>query len=636
MKLKRLPFFYTLVLSGSFLAMVIPGLRNECVPNNKIARESFFGLREPAKNYLIKEMDDFKAWHRELVNDNLYQDVMWQFLPPKDYLRDMLKEDTIIIEGKKIYISKNKMRWLSNNIMSPSVWDEQNVFRMFYRFNPSKLDFNPHYFRYGGAWLYPVGFSLFIASKLGIFKLVKDIAYYMHQPQDILLISALGKGFGIFCFLISLLILYYICRRFYARRVFIFASFFTIFCPLIIVESVHLKPLLSAAMWYLLAVFCCFNILENDKIRINAIYAGICAGLAAGSLLSTVAVLLPIFLSLTYNRIFPFKEIKSNLLKTPFVDLKYFVWSVLLCIAIFFITNPYTIVSYKEFIRELIWNVKDYRSLYSFWDMSIHLGNIRILFDSLGWPLGSIVLISIIWAIINNRQAKKRIILFSIFGYYFLTYSTCFAIGTLHALVPILPLLILLSTDFMDSLFNQKKIHKFIIFGLIGLVAIYTFLNSLFYAFIFTRTPRLAAGEWINRNIPEGSSIGTFIDNCGLSNNYPYFNYFLYKFVNDTSPDLSQIKEKLPQYYILVNSYEPKSIASSKDNIAPEYIKYIDKTGTRGTHFHWVLKLNEEKEIAPYYKEVVRFDSRVPLLDRIFKNTLIFWWIKEIKIYELR
>lgn len=627
-------YLYIVILFIVFLILVVPGLRNECVPNKKISELSFYSLSEPSRDILIEKMNRFKMEHRNFVQKNLYKDFLEQFLPPEGYVEEMEKEESAIIDNKNIYISKNKMRWLSNNLMSPSVWDEQNVLRVLYQFKPEMLDFNPHYFRYGGSWLYPVSLSLFIASKVGIIKLVKDISYYIYHPENILLISIIGKSFGIFCYLLAIFIMFLVVRRFFNPRIFIIASFFMVFCPVVLVETVYLKPLLTSLMWYMVGIYFIFSILESKNTTLkSSIYAGLCAGLAAGSLLPSASILLPIFIALTYKRIFPLRGIKERIFKAPFNDIKYFFLSFLSFLIAFFVTNPYVLVSYKEFLREINWNTKDYLSSYSFWNHNIHFQNIIILFNGLGWLFGLWTIIALGWAIFIHRDKKNKIILFSILGYYMIAFSTCYAIFTLHALIPIVPLFILLSARFIDFLIQREKKIRFIIHILISVIATHSLLYSVFYVLKLHTKPRMMSGEWINKNIPRGSTIGSFIDNCGLSLNYPYFSYFHYRFINDSDPKMFKIKKELPQYYIIVHGYAPRIFTSPMNDIPKEYIDYLDQN-TRGTHFRWFLKLQEEKEIEPYYSKIAEFNSKLGWFDKFFNNNLIYWWTKEIKIYK--
>ena len=134
--------------------------------------------------------------------------------------------------------------------------------------------------------------------------------------------------------------------------------------------------------------------------------------------------------------------------------------------------------------------------------------------------------------------------------------------------------------------------------------------------------PRILAGEWINRNLYPGTTIGTFIDNQGLAYHYPYFNYFQYRFINDSDTDLSRIKAQQPQYYISTIGFIQKFHHSVKESTS--------------SHFTKKLVFNEEKEISPFYKEIMNFKGEPEFLSRFFKNTLLEFWTKEIKIYKLQ
>jgi len=608
-------YIYIACIVALFMAMTVSGLNNECVPNSKVGELSFFGLSEAAKDELIERMAYFKNEHKELVRKNLHKGNMEQFLPPAGYLDEMQAEERATVDNKEIYISKNKMRWLSNNLMSPSVWDEQNTLRVLYGFRPKALDFNPHYFRYGGAWLYPMAMGIFISSKLGFVRLLKDMSYYMHSPHSIFLISACGKALGIVSYLLALLALFFITRRFYNMRVFVIASFFMVFCPMVIVESVYLKPLLTSLVWFLWAMYFIFRILEKDEGKGRAcIYAGICAGLAAGSLLTSAAILLPLFIAIG-------KDAK----RLMYVAIAFF--------AAFFITNPYILISFKEFAAEMMWNVR-YHSRYSLFDPKIHLQNIFIFLKGVGRPFGLWALACLIWGIFNNRDKRIRIILFALLTYYLWGFSTCYALNMLHALLPVVPLLILLSAVFTDRLLSKLKARRKLLFSwLLILIAGYSILNCAFYVQLFNTSPKTEAGEWVNNNIPAGSSIGTFIDNCGLSLSYPYFSYFHYRFINDSDPGLSNIKRQLPAYYITAQRYTPMTFSSPLSEIPGRYMPYIDTKDTRGTGFVWKLNMNQEEALAPHYKEIAAFNSAVPLLGRFFKNELAYWWTRQIKVY---
>ena len=58
---------------------------------------------------------------------------------------------------------------------------------------------DPHFFQYGGLWVYPVGAMLKLASMVGIVTLKSDLAYYLDsywlkQPTVGGAHDGLGKG----------------------------------------------------------------------------------------------------------------------------------------------------------------------------------------------------------------------------------------------------------------------------------------------------------------------------------------------------------------------------------------------------------------------------------------------------------
>lgn len=634
MKINRAGVFvYIISLFVLFLIFVAPCLLNEDVPNFKIARESFYSVSAAAKPLLIDKMDAFKKEHRELVQQNLYQDNFEQFLPPAGYLDEMEKETVDNFGGSIFYMSKNKMRWLSNNLMSPSVWDEQNTFRALYNIRPEKLEFNPHYFRYGGAWLYPAGLVLYAGSKAGLFKTVKDLSYYMWHPDDIRRISVLGKGFGIFCYLAAIVILLLISLRFFNARIFYIAGFFMVFCPAVIVESVYFKPMLTSLFWYLVAVYFMLKIAYlKGSLKRNCIYAGIASGLSAGSLMPSASIVLPLFLVILYPRIKSFSVSIKKAISSPYPDIRYCFYAGICFVFSFVLTNPYTVLSFKEFMKEMFWNV-NYHNYYSFFDPKVHIGNIAILLDGFGILFGMLILISLLWVIFKRLDKKNGLILLSCVAYYLWGYSTNYALKIWHALIPIVPLLIIFPAQFIDAMLNKKSIFiKVIAYSAVTIVAVYSVLNSAFYTVLFQQQARIRSGEWINKNIPAGSSIGTFIDNCGLAFNYPYYNYFRYRFVNDWDFELSRIKKYLPQYYIYTDSYLPKWITVPENRIPEEYKKYIDPA-SQGTHFRWLLKISEEEAIRPNYNEIASFSNDAGWLGKLFKNKLALWWTRQIKVY---
>jgi len=633
---KNLLFLVFISLAVVYLVMAYSGLQNERIPGKIIGESSFYGLKSVTKSKLIEKMDDFKRRHRSLVERNLYEDMFWQFLPPAGYLEDMEKENKESIAGENIYISKNKMRWLSNNLMSPSVWDEQITYRALYSFNPKKFNFDPGFYRYGGAWLYPVAGNLFLASQTGIFKLTQDLRFYMSHPEEIRKLSMLAKSIGIISYLLAIFGMWLIARRWYNYRVCMLLVFFMVFCPVAVVETVYLKPLLTCLMWNIFTLYFLFRILEEKaQRRLNIILAGICAGFAAGTILVCFSLVVPLFFTLFYERFFPLRQIRKTILKKPFGDLRELIFALSIIFAVFFMTNPYVAFSFKKFLAEMSSNYT-YHSYYPLWDIRLHLQVIPAVLEGLGWPLGLLTLVSLAWLLFNLGNARNKIILLTILVFYLWSFGVCVAESSLHALLPIVPLLLLVCAQFINFLFEKRLLNRVFLMALVVFVLMYSILNTIFYVRLFRTTPRIQAGEWVNKNIPRGASIGTFIDNTGLAYNYPYFNYFNYRFVNDSTFSLLNIKKHLPDYYIIENNFQRKTFTCPAGKIPLEYREFVDEKNSKGAHFRWKLNLKEEQEIAPSYQEVASFKSKVEFPGFRFNNSLAPWWTKEIKIYKLR
>ncbi len=61
--------------------------------------------------------------------------------------------------------------------------DEMITFMALQRMRPAELDFDPHLYQYGGAFIYAVGAALGIAAAAGFATLTGDASYYLDHPE---------------------------------------------------------------------------------------------------------------------------------------------------------------------------------------------------------------------------------------------------------------------------------------------------------------------------------------------------------------------------------------------------------------------------------------------------------------------
>lgn len=149
----------------------------------------------------------------------------------------------------------------------------------------------------------------------------------------------------------------------------------------------------------------------------------------------------------------------------------------------------------------------------------------------------------------------------------------------------------------------SKAVRMLYIFLAI-VISFNSFSKGLFCTLKLKTMPAVECGEWINANIPVGSTIGSYISIDGTQVGYPPYNYLNYNFINVHDSNLASIKSRKPDYYIAV------SLPYSKE---PFY---------------------ENMELFKNYRQIRSFKTEIPVLSKIYKNELLHFWPAEIVIFE--
>src|SRR5688500_827163 len=69
-------------------------------------------------------------------------------------------------------------------IVGSAAADEQKPFSALSRMKPSRLDFDPRIYIYGGTYLYPLGAILFGLQGSGLLHVTGDFVYYLEHPAN--------------------------------------------------------------------------------------------------------------------------------------------------------------------------------------------------------------------------------------------------------------------------------------------------------------------------------------------------------------------------------------------------------------------------------------------------------------------
>ncbi len=163
--------------------------------------------------------------------------------------------------------------------------DEKKALIILSRMRPRRLEFQPLYAEYGGAFVYPLGATLAAASALRLARLTPDLAFYLAHPSEMGRLYELGRAFVLLFHLLGVWMVYELARALSGRRAAAAAGALFALSSAVIVESHMLKPHPVAAFWFLASTYALVRAVEEGR-GIDYLLCGLGAGLAAGSSLA--------------------------------------------------------------------------------------------------------------------------------------------------------------------------------------------------------------------------------------------------------------------------------------------------------------------------------------------------------------
>ena len=218
--------------------------------------------------------------------------------------------------------------------------DEMLTLMSLSKMHPSKLDFHPHLFQYGGLFVYPLGALIFVGGKLGLVKLTSDLTFYLQNPEAFGRLYVVGRLF-VSAFVIGTAVLIYHFGRRVADR---FSSFLgaTLFLlsPGAIVFSHEMKPHAAAAFFVLLLFYWLFLLLDEKKPGYLGL-ATIACGAATAMVFTNEIFLLAALCCVWFVQDMSLSE---RVLKT--------IACCALLVVVYFVFNPYVLLDFKSFLAE--------------------------------------------------------------------------------------------------------------------------------------------------------------------------------------------------------------------------------------------------------------------------------------------
>ena len=423
---------------------------------------------------------------------------------------------TVDIEGKKTTITDAQLDTSRSFLLQSDLPDESHTLKAVYSIRYQNHDFNPHFFIYGGMFLYPIGAVIETASLAGAVTVTSDAAYYLRNPRDAARLFIIPKLFSTLLFALSIPVLFFTARRVYGRPAALLAATLYAFVPVTIVYAHLLKPHVSALFW----ATCCLwaSSMYTATFRKRWIFlAGIFAGFSGGAFIYASAILLfPLGLAI-------FSSQKPRVIATHLASV------FMAGAAGFFISNPYWILDYKSVIADIshISTSPDaastaYRLLFSpYWFTQFFANNLTLKGVSL--TTGLLFYAGFIHAVRVRTLFDKAALFFLIPFLLFSALSVpAWWQSDFHMSLAAAPIITLLAARWLVDTFSRYQIPAAARNAVLCVVIGFPFLQCCFYSSLFIcRFTKETASEWINSTVPARSSFGTTKVYFGGFGGYP-------------------------------------------------------------------------------------------------------------------
>jgi hypothetical protein len=406
--------------------------------------------------------------------------------------------------------------------------DEKKSFIILSQMRPWKLDFQPLYVVYPGAYIYPLGAFLKALSWTGFLRLIPDMSHYLQNPGDMGRLYLGGRLFILLFQLGSLWVLFDVGRRLGGPRAGVLAALFFALCPLAVTNSHILKPHPYAAFWALLALRAGV-LTDQSGRRADYLKAGLLGGLAMGSNFTLAFFAgMPAWAWLGRRRL---SERVSAALACA------------LGAAVFVLTNPYFVFARARYAWELS---------YARSPLALRLPELgtvmsRLASNGMGPALFALAAAGLL-AALTERRRERRFLAWAFLpacaAVYGLLSARAGFLTFQHYYYPLVAWACLLAALWVSELERLPR----------ALLVAAVLLTSGFKSGVYLANMALGSGpestrmrcaHWIEANVPQGATVG--LPRYPEPSSTPYFRYDRYALVIFQDPKLLKF---LPEYVV--------------------------------------------------------------------------------------
>ncbi|NQV44723.1 MAG: hypothetical protein HQ501_07450 [Rhodospirillales bacterium] len=177
-------------------------------------------------------------------------------------------------------------RWMVRFKLYSIEADEHINIMALSRIKPGQGQFDPHFYQYGGAWLYPLGAWYLVLSKVGVITLA-PLNSYLRQPELMDSVYIWGRVFVVLAVAGASLFLFAACHRIASARESLLCMVLFLAAPGTVMFSQVMKPHWYALFFVCGALYVLTRLLSGQFWRErDNVALGVFLGLAVGSVLT--------------------------------------------------------------------------------------------------------------------------------------------------------------------------------------------------------------------------------------------------------------------------------------------------------------------------------------------------------------
>ncbi len=431
------------------------------------------------------------------------------------------------------------LNWDQGHFFHP---DERNIANAV-----SKIRFfhqlNPQFFAYGSLPIY-------------LYRVTGDILVALTKNQDWVLewpnINIIGRSFSALFSSLSLILVFFLTKKIFNKKVAILATFFTAFCPSLI-QTAHFSVTESLLVfWLLLISLLSLKIADKASYK-NYLVTGFIWGLALATKISALSFAI---IPLTAHLLFHFRKIKNYLKLLVGFTVAFLTFAFL---------SPYTFLAKEKFLESMryesgiVWGTLKVVYVLQFEKTLPYLFQIKNLL----WQMGPTAFLGIlgllVLLVIAFKKKEKKIFILLSFPIAYFLYAGLWYTKFIRYMIPLLPFLAIGLAWLIYKIRLKTKI-----FG--NFLIILCLLTNLLWALAFfsiysKEQTRITASKWVYQNIKKGDYILNEHWDDGLplnlDSNHPS-NYKIEQltiYEADNQQKLNYYAEKLDQAnYLIINS----------------------------------------------------------------------------------